>query len=189
MKQPSTQPPIVRPLGTFEGFSFRRQAALERTLTAAEVVAWNHDAQGEAEFWPAGDHAGAALVFRRRNAVTAADLAHLAAVLDAAPWEETETCLRVHFAVSVLGADLERLTVEHLEEMNVMVFAGDNVHDVRRDAGFDLFELHHPELFRLWDATPLDGLRFDWDDFLDSPVWTVEEVSLDGRAFLLVAPA
>ena len=39
-------------LGTFEGFSFRHDQAIDRNLTAAEVVGWDHDAAGEAEFWP-----------------------------------------------------------------------------------------------------------------------------------------
>ena len=37
-------------LGTFEGFNFRDQSAIERELTAEEVVNWNHDGDGEAEF-------------------------------------------------------------------------------------------------------------------------------------------
>jgi hypothetical protein len=186
--QPPTSLP-ARELGAFEGFNFRQQAAIERTLTAAEVTAWNHDADGEAEFWPAGDHAGVALVFKDQSAVTARELQALAAVLDAAPWDATETCLRVHFAVRVQGAALEDLTAPHLEDQHLAVFFGGNFHDVRRDAAFELFETYYPELFRLWDACPMNGLRFDWDDFLDSPVWTVEEVTLGDRVAVLVAPA
>ena len=37
-------------LGTFEGFNFRDQAAIMRRLTAEDVVNWDHDGDGEAEF-------------------------------------------------------------------------------------------------------------------------------------------
>ena len=36
-------------LGTFEGFNFRDQAALDRNLTADEVLDWDHDGAGELE--------------------------------------------------------------------------------------------------------------------------------------------
>jgi hypothetical protein len=41
-------------IGRFEGFNFRSQCAIHRVLTAEEVLEWNHDADGEAEFWPDG---------------------------------------------------------------------------------------------------------------------------------------
>ena len=35
-------------LGTFEGFNFREQCAIERILSANEVIEWDHDKKGEA---------------------------------------------------------------------------------------------------------------------------------------------
>ena len=43
-------------LGMFEGFNFRAQSAIDSVLSADEVLAWDHDAQGEAEFWPDGSN-------------------------------------------------------------------------------------------------------------------------------------
>jgi len=53
--------------GTFEGFNFRDQSAIERNLTAEEVTNRNHDGEGEAEFWASGDHVGVSKVFRETN--------------------------------------------------------------------------------------------------------------------------
>ena len=61
-------------LGTFEGFNFRDQAALDRNLTADEVLDWDHDGAGEAEFWPAGDHPGVAALFSQKSAVSGSEL-------------------------------------------------------------------------------------------------------------------
>ena len=60
-------------LGTFEGFNFRLSGAIDRVLTAEEVVNWEHDAHGEAEFWPSGDHPGVALLFKYKTAVIAGE--------------------------------------------------------------------------------------------------------------------
>ena len=85
--QTNTQPPsdaseLHFDLGTFEGFSFRHDQAIDRNLTAAEVVGWDHDAAGEAEFWPSGDNPEVALVFSGRSAVNASELLALDALLE-----------------------------------------------------------------------------------------------------------
>ena len=66
----------------FEGFNFRTQSAIQRNLTASEVVEWDHDQKGEAEFWPAGDRPEVGLIFRHRSAVTGAELLELDRLLD-----------------------------------------------------------------------------------------------------------
>jgi len=64
-------------LGTFEGFSFRSQSAIPKNLDADGVLNWDHDRQGEAEFWPAGDNAGVALIFEHQSSVTGSELKEL----------------------------------------------------------------------------------------------------------------
>ena len=61
-------------LGEFEGFNFRNQTAIYPNLTAREVVDWDHDGEGEAEFWPAGDHSGVAALFSQKSAVSGSEL-------------------------------------------------------------------------------------------------------------------
>ena len=174
-------------LGTFEGFNFREQGAIERRLTAEEVIGWNHDKEGEAEFWPAGDNPAVAELFKPGRRVTGSELEHLAHLLADAWGYPHEVLLRVHFLVNMQGEDLRELTALKVEQHDVHLFRGDTFIDVRRAAAFELFELYWPQVYSLWEKTPLDGLRFDPDEFLDSPGWTVEEVNLGTTKWLLVA--
>ena len=93
-------------LGTFEGFNFRSQSAIPRDLTAAEVINWDHDRQGEAEFWPAGDRAEMHILFSGRNTVSAADLIALDRILGELGDDSLENFLKIHYAVNYSGYDL-----------------------------------------------------------------------------------
>jgi hypothetical protein len=49
--------------------------------------------------------------------------------------------------------------------------------------------LYYPELYKLWEQTPCDGLTFDPRDFLESPSFTLDEVTLsDNHKWLIVHP-
>ncbi len=174
-------------LGTFEGFNFRTQSAIERTLTAEEVINWEHDQHGEAEFWPAGDNAGVSVVFRNRTAVTGSELTLLDELLASCGDDSMENMLRVYFAVNLRGHALDELTAEQLVELDLYIFMGSNFLDVRRDAAYELFETYFPELYKAWESTPCDGLIFDTDRFIDSPSWSTDEIDLgsDGVALLI----
>lgn len=174
-------------LGTFEGFNFRDDGAIDRILSAQEVVEWDHDALGEAEFWPSGDHAGVALVFKWQTAVTASQLLALDRVLADLGDDSTLNCLRVHHAVGCCGYDLASLTVEQVEDQCLHVFEGTSFLDLRKEAAFELFELYYPDEYRVWEKSQCDGLIFDQDRFLDSPTWSVEEVQLGDTKALIVA--
>ena len=88
---PSTEEARARPIHPachpntlrtqFEGFNFRSQSAIDHLVSAEAVVNWDHDGQGEAEFWPAGDVPEVALIFNHRSCVTATDLLDLDRVL------------------------------------------------------------------------------------------------------------
>ena len=175
-------------LGTFEGFNFRNQSAIDHNLTAEEVVNWEHDADGEAEFWPSGDHPGVQLLFRHRSAVTAADLRALDCLLHDLGGDTEENFLRLHHAVSCSGYDLRSLTAEQVEDQFLHVFRGSNFTDLRREAAYELFELYYPEAYAAWEQSRCDGLIFDTDRFLDSPGFSVEEVRLGNQVALLIAP-
>ena len=175
-------------LGTFEGFNFRQSSAIDRVLTGDEVVNWDHDANGEAEFWPSGDNAGVSLLFRGQTAVTGQELIEIDRVLQELGDDSTFNYLRIHHAVNGLGTYLTQLTGEQAEDQNIHVFEGDFLFELRRDAAFELFELYYPEAFAAWDKCNCDGLIFDEDRFLDSPVWSVEEVEIGDRKALIIAP-
>jgi hypothetical protein len=161
--------------GTFEGFNFRSQSAVSRILSAEEVLSWDHDEDGEAEFWPAGDCPGLSLVFSHRSAVSASELVNLASVLERLGGDSEENYLRLHYAINVAGEPLH-------------TFLGDSFLDLRRNAAYELFELYYPELYRVWESSLCDGLIFDTDAFLDSPSWSTEEAKLGCRKALIVCP-
>ena len=172
--------------GTFEGFNFRSQSAIPRHLSAAEVIAWDHDQQGEAEFWPAGDLPTLSLLFQRRS-VTADELLHLDRLLVESRGDSAVNYLRLHHAVNTRGIPLHQLTREKLEETALDVFLGSNLTDTRRKAAFDLFPLYFPEESHVWAKSRCTGLRFDPEDFLSSPDFSVEEVTLGEQVAVMVA--
>ncbi len=174
-------------LGTFEGFNFRQQSAIERVLTAEEVVNWDHDQEGEAEFWPAGDHPEVALVFRQRSAVSAAELLALDLLLQELGGDSTDYFLQIYYAVNVCGADIGSLSREDVEDNCLQVFYGSNFIDARHAAAYELFELYYPEEYAVWEKSTCDGLSFDPDRFLDSPGFFVEEIRLADQVAILVA--
>jgi hypothetical protein len=180
-------PRLTLDLGSFEGFNFRSQCAIPRDHTAAEVVRWDHDRQGEAEFWPAGDVPAVALLFKPRSSVTAAELLALDRLLAELSGDLFVNSLRIHYAVNVHGADLATLTRAAVEDLPLDVFIGTNFCDVRREAAYQLFELYYPEEYQVWEKSACDGLTFDPDRFLDSPVFSVEELELGQQVAVLVA--
>jgi len=185
---PTVQPSLVSDLGTFEGFNFRTQSAIDHVLTAQEVVTWNHDAQGEAEFWPAGDVPEVALLFQGRSNVTASELLDLDRVLVDMGGDTRDNFLQIHYAVDICGGSLHTLSANDAQDQCLHIFYGGSFLDVRREAAHELFELYFPEAYQAWEKSLCDGLIFDVDRFLDSPSFSVEEVKLGDERVLLVAP-
>lgn len=174
-------------LGTFEGFNFRSQSAIDRILTAAEVVGWDHDEQGEAEFWPSGDRPEVAMLFKSRSTVTESELLDLNRLLQEMGGDSPYHFMLIHYAVNISGAELSTLSRENVEDFPLHVFFGANFLDVRQEAAYELFELYYPDEYRVWEKSTCDGLIFDTDRFLDSPVFSVEEVRLRDEVAVLVA--
>jgi hypothetical protein len=176
-------------LGSFEGFNFRSQCAIERRLTAADVLNWDHDKLGEAEFWPAGDQAGVALLFLFRGGKTCvlpSELRTLDSLLDALGGDSDENFLKIFWALERCGNDLCDLDPTAIEDEAPYIFVGSSFIDIRKDAAYELFESYYPNEYKAWEESHCDGLIFDVDRFLDSPAWDVEEVNLADKAVLLV---
>ena len=174
-------------LGTFEGFSFRDQCAIERSLTAEEVVNWNHDTEGEAEFWPSGDNEGVALVFNGKTSVTYSEIVALDELLKALGGDTDENFLKIYSVESYSGTALPDLDAATIEDEPLQIFYGDHAYEVRKAAAFELFELYYPELYKMYDECNCDGLKFDIEAFLGMPCFCVEEVKFGNRAVLLVS--
>lgn len=182
------QPATRFDLGTFEGFNFRDQSAIEKNLTADEVIGWDHDREGEAEFWPAGDRAEVAWLFSGKSAVTCSELQALDALLEELGGDDPENFLKIHHALNVCSGDLHSLTAQQVEDENVHIFFGSNFWDLRRETAYELFELYYPEAYAGWEKSHCDGLIFDTDRFLDSPSFSVDEVDLGETKALIVVP-
>lgn len=181
-----TSTPDLSDFGTFEGFNFRDQSAIDHTLTAEEVVTWDHDAAGEAEFWPAGDAPLLSRIFGGN--VTGRDLVALGELLEQMDGDRGQDLLRIQFAVQVLGHGLDTLTAQEMDDVQPMIFYGTTAMDARKEAAFELFETFWPELYKAWNEDSAGVLRFDWDDFIDSPIWTTHEVRDGEQTILMVTP-
>ena len=175
-------------LGTFEGFNFRLQSAIDRILTADEVIGWDHDQQGEAEFWPSGDNRGVSAVFAGKTSVTASELVALNRFLDHLGGDSEDSYLRIYHALSLYGDQVAALTTDQIDDDSPHIFTGPNFTNLRRDAAYDLFELYYPEAYAVWEKSCCDGLIFDTDRFLDSPSFAVEEVDMGDLKALIVTP-
>ena len=175
-------------LGTFEGFNFKEDSAIARNLTAEEVVNWDHDAKGEAEFWPSGDNAGVAMLFKGQASVTCTELLDLDRVLLELGNDSFINYVRIHHEMNTQGTYLKDLTGEQVDCQDIHIFEGTSFMDLRKNAAYELFELFYPEAYKMWEACQCDGLIFDTDRFLDSPVWSVEEIQNGDVKALIVAP-
>jgi hypothetical protein len=175
-------------LGTFEGFNFRHQCAIRESLTGDQVINWNHDKDGEAEFWPSGDRPEISLLFGAKSSVTCSELLALNTLFSELGDDSIENVLRIHHTLNVCGSDLYTITKEAVEDQNIHLFLGSSFIDLRKEAAYELFELYFPEAYAVWEKCHCDGLIFDEDRFLDSPTFSVDEVSLGDHRALIIAP-
>lgn len=178
---------LLNDLGTFDGFNLRSGLALERRLTAEEVANWDAEAQGEVEFCPSGDHKGVSLAFHGRSAVSWKDLVELDRLLFEIGNTAEPTFLRIYYATSLLGLEMEELTSRILDELNLKVFFGACLMEIREHAAFDLFQTYFSEQYAAWKKDEFGVLQFDCEAFLNSNFWSVEEVDMGERKALLVA--
>jgi hypothetical protein len=97
-------------LGTFDGTNMQTGAPIER-LTASDVIRWNVEKNGEAEFWPSGNRPEVSMIFVYQPCVTGKDLVHLAYLLECLGGDSLENFERIQRAVSVCGIAFADLIV------------------------------------------------------------------------------
>lgn len=171
-------PKIDNDLGTFEGFSFTRDCAIEEALTAEEVLNYPE----EAEFWPSGENRLVAELLSWKT-TTHSELLALDALMSAIGEE------RLVAAIPLVreGYRVSEITEDLLDERSFHVSEADNFMSARTNAAYELFELYWPEAYKAWESgSHPDGLYFDVDRFLDSPQCSVTEVELGSRHLVLV---
>jgi len=149
-----------------------------------EVVDWDYDAQGEAEFWPSGEHQGVALVFRSSSAVAASEIVALDELLSDLS-EEDESYVSIAHMLS-MGELLGGLSADAIQDAGLHIFSDSSFYNAKKSAAFELFETFWPEEYQAWEQSSVPGLDFDWEHFLDGPEFSAEEYQLDERRYVVV---
>jgi len=175
-------------LGTFEGFSFRHQCAVERRLTANEVIAWNHDRDGEARFWPSGDRWEVTLILTGKHAIVESDLREIDRLLYELGGDSTENFLRIYYAANICGKSIRSLSGELIKKQPIHIFLGTNFSNLRKEANGELFKLYYPDKYALCGGSFCVGLILGTDLLLDCSSWSVNEITFGEQKALIVVP-
>ncbi len=152
-------------IGEFEGFNFRSQCAIERILTAEEVLEWDHDADGEAEFWPHGCNPFTSYLLPN-SACTDSEVREVIRIFDELDGRPEELAKAIY--MRDCGTPLEDITREAIDDSCLYVFGPGWFHDLIKQAAFELFELFWPAAYECWEKNSVPGLRFDPGDFVES---------------------
>jgi len=173
---------IENDLGYFEGFNFRAQSAIFERLTAEDVVNWDHDANGEAEFWPEGSNDFVRLL--AHGNCSGFDLIEMDRIFSEVDNDEKEIAKAVYLRENH-GLRLDEITREAIDDACLYVYGIGYFSDLRKDAAWDLFETLYPEAYKLCESWSVPGVSFDEEDFLQS-FSTLELKTRDHQGFLVV---
>lgn len=178
---------IENDLGTFEGFNHRTQAAIYPNVTAQEMLDWDHDQLGETEFWHSGDNPAVAQILSSDD-VLVRDVVALDRLLSELG-DDLETLAKIHFLTEYSGERLQEMEPESVEDAHLSVFIENTSFvELRKTAAYELFELYYPEAYKVWESSSCDGLIFDVDRFLNSPVFCTMEFKTGEERVLVVEP-
>lgn len=173
---------IASDLGSFEGFNFRTQSAIPQILTAQQVIDWDHDANGEAEFWPHGDN-GFVRAFVSGN-VTADELLELDRIFTELKDNEHEIA-KAYYLKSCHGSELKDIDRQAIDNACLYVFGPGWRCDLEKEAAYELFEMFWPEAYKQWEANTVPGLQFDAEAFLNHFPHADIKLS-EGNVYLIV---
>lgn len=152
-------------IGRFEGFNFREQSAIENILTAQEVLDWDHDANGEAEFWPHGCNPFTSYLLPD-SSCTASEIRDVIRIFNEVDGRPEDLAKAIYLRDR--GTALEDITSDAINDACLYVFGPGWFHDLVKDAAFELFELFWPDAYKCWEKNTVPGLTFDPDDFIKS---------------------
>lgn len=178
---------IENDLGTFEDFNHRTQSAIFPNVTAEELVNWDHEKLGEAEFWHSGDKPGISEILDSNN-VSASDVLALDRLLSELG-DDILTLAKLLYRTNHHGYSLQQIEPQDIEDCPASYFIEEAAFiDLRKTAAYELFELYYPEEYRVWEKSTCDGLTFDVDHFLDSPAFSTAEFKIGEERILVVEP-
>ena len=179
---------IKNDLGTFEGFNHRTQSAIYPNLTAQEVVDWDHDGEGEAEFWPHGDNSGVMQLFKGQDNVSGCTLLALDELLTQLDYCQYEQYARIYYALDIAGCDLHELAASDIKEQaqDIEIFIADNDHmSLIEEAAYYVLERYYPDEYEMIEKGHIPGLKFDADEFFyDS--WSTTELRIFDTNILIL---
>ena len=173
---------IENDLGEFEGYNFREMSAIFPNHSAQEVIDWDHDGQGEAEFWPEGSNTFVRLL--ADGNCSASDLIEIDRIFSELDNNEQELIKAVYLKQNN-GLNLKDITREAIDDACLYVYGPGYFSDLREEAAWDLFEQFHPEAYKLIESWSIPGLGFDETDFL-STFSTLELKTKDYQGYLVV---
>ena len=175
-------------LGTFECFSLKDHCAVAKLFTADEVIEWDSDLNGEAQFWPSGDNAGMLMLFRHgvKRKIRQDELVSINRILTDIGDDSLNTFAKIFYATEYDGEILADLTRDYIDDMNLHVSTGTSMIELRQEAALEMFELYYPEAYKAWDESHCDGLTFDIDKFLSSPSLYVHPITDIGNIKVLI---
>ena len=174
-------------LGDFEGFNFRSQSAIMKNQSAEEVVNWDHDKLGEAEFWPSGEHSGVMLVFNSQSSVCSSEILALDSLISELG-DKIESYIKIAWMLEQ-GNCITKLTSEEITDEPLYIFSATSFIDTYKEAAYELFEAYYPEEYRIWERSTCPGLYFDHERFLSGPEFSTSEFSAGDEKFLVVQAA
>lgn len=168
-------------LGLFEGFNFRSQSAIDRLLSAEEVLNWDHDADGEAEFWPDGSNPFVKKLLPG-SSCSAEEVRQVARIVEELDGEPTNLAKAVYLRDR--GDALETISREIIDEACLYVFGPGWFFELQKEAALELFELLWPDAYKLWEEHAIPGLQFDSESFLEH--FSTLELKLAEGGYLVV---
>jgi hypothetical protein len=171
----------IEELGMFEGFNFRDQCAIDRNLTADEVINWDHDKDGEAEFWPDGSS-----VFVNKllpgNSCSAGEIQEVVRIFEELEYSPIDLAKAVF--LRDVGNSLEDIGRDAIDNSRLYVFGPGWFVDLEKEAAYELFEMFWPEAYTWWEKSNVPGLHFDVKDFISH--FPTLEVKLQHGGYLIV---
>jgi len=131
-------------LGNFSGRIWHESGNLSREFSPEEVLEWNQDHDGFAEFYPSGDHEGVSLVFREKASVSTADLVELDHLIDGLRYPPKISCLLIHHLMHKHKVDVANLDCSDIEDSEAVIATGRTFFEAEQMATAKLYD-HFPE--------------------------------------------
>ena len=165
-------------LGMFEGFNFSKQSAIDRNLTAEEVLDWNHCADGEAEFWPDGSNPFVTKLLPRTS-FSPDELREVMRIFEEVDAEPIQLAKAIYMHEQ--GSSLADIGSRTIDDSCLHVFGPGWFVDLEKEAAY---ELYWPEVYAIWRKSTVPGLSFDVEDFLRQ--FSTLELKFSDGGFLIV---